>query len=181
MKKIFMVLTMTFLSIVNVMAKFADKNVLVVYYSVSGNTETVANKIHDLVGGDIFELETEKTYPSNYRELTREVKKEIENGVKPTLKNNVENIEKYDVIFLGSPCWWSTYAPVVATFLDENDLSDKTIIPFMTHGGSGMGRSEEDLKNAEPEAKILNGLAIYGSRVDSSDDEIKKFVDNINM
>lgn len=181
MKRIFIVLAMIFLGISNVMAKFANKNVLIVYYSMSGNTETVANKIHDLVGGDIFELETEKTYPSNYRELTREVKKEIENGVKPTLKNNVENIEKYDVIFLGSPCWWSTYAPVVATFLEENDLSDKTIIPFMTHGGSGMGRSEEDLKNAEPRAKILDGLAVYGSRVENSDNIVKEFLDNVKF
>ena len=181
MKKLFLILFSILLSMSGAEASIANKNILVVYYSISGNTEKLANKIHENVGGDIFKIETVKSYPSTYRELTEVAKKEINDGYKPELKNNVKNIEKYDVIFLGSPCWWGTYAPAISTFLEENDLSGKIIIPFMTHGGSGMGRSENDLRAAEPNATILSGLAVYGSRAASSDDNVKEFIDNIDL
>lgn len=156
------------------------KKVLVVYYSITGNTKEVAQKIKEVTGADIFEIQTFQTYPSNYKELTDQAKKEIQDGYKPDLKNDIDT-NQYDVIFIGSPCWWSTYAPAVSTFLANHNLAGKTIVPFMTHGGSGLGRSVSDMKKAAPNSTVLDGLAISGSSAKNSDREVKAFVNKLNL
>jgi len=158
-----------------------DKKILVVYYSLTGNTKVVAEEIKKDTGADIFELKTFQTYPDDYKEQTEQAKKEIQDGYKPDLVGEIKNIKQYDVIFVGSPCWWGTYAPAVSTFLASYDLSGKTIIPFMTHGGSGLGRSVSDMKKAAPKSTVLNGLAIRGSSANNSQAEVKKFVDSLNL
>lgn len=158
-----------------------DSKILVVYYSLSGNTEAVAKEIQKQTSADIFELETVMEYPSEYRAQTQQAKKEIEAGYKPELKNKIDNIEQYDVVFIGSPCWWSTYAPAVSTFLADYDLSGKILVPFMTHGGSGMGRSESDMKKAAPKSTVVDGLAIRGSRANDSEEEVKEFIDKLDL
>lgn len=80
---------------------------------------------------------------------------------KPPIKTKIEDIEKYDIIFVGTPNWWSTIAPPVATFLTQHNLSGKTIIPFITHGGGGQGRVVSDIKRLCPESKVLEPLSIY--------------------
>jgi len=105
----------------------------VVYFSRSGNTREIANQIHERVGGDIFEIQPEEPYPSNYDAVVKQAKQELESGYKPKLKAKIENIESYDVIFVGSPIWWGTIPAPVVTFLSEYDLSGKTIVPFCTH------------------------------------------------
>ena len=99
----------------------------------------------------------------------------------PDLKGKIDNIDQYNVIFIGSPCWWSTYAPAVSTFLASYNLSGKIIVPFMTHEGSGMGKSVSDMKKAAPKSTVLNGLAIRGSSANNSQTEVKKFVDGLNL
>lgn len=153
----------------------SDK-ILVVYFSHSGNTKLAAEKIHNLVGGDIFAIEPINAYPEEYRVITKQAKKEITEGFKPALKSKVDNIENYDVIFVGSPCWWSTIAPPVTTFLSENDLSGKTVIPFMTHGGSGLGRSVADIKTLLPAANVTEGQAFRGNDVKNANEEITVWV-----
>ena len=117
----------------------ATKKNLVVYFSHSGNTREVANQIQKNIGGDIFEIQSEVPYSDDYDTVVAQAKKKNENNHNPALKSKVKNIESYDTIFIGSPCWWSTVAPPVKTFLLEYDLSGKTIVPFMTHRGKRIG------------------------------------------
>lgn len=124
----------------------AGKRILIAYYSLSGNTREVAEAIQKELGGDMFEIETTEAYPDIYKELTEQAKREISAGYKPALKKNVENLEKYDIVFIGSPIWWGTIAPAVSSFLAANDLSGKTVIPFVTHSGGGVQNSFIDLQ-----------------------------------
>ena len=138
---------------------------LVVYYSRSGNTRAVAEAIHAAVGGDIVELQPVTPYPEAYRATTDQAKQELASGYKPPLKHRIGHIEAYDVVFVGSPNWWGTIAPPVMTFLTSADFSGKTIAPFVTHGGSRLGRAVEDIKKLCPKATVLPGLAVYGESV----------------
>lgn len=153
-----------------------DDKILVVYYSKSGNTKEIANQIHGIVGGDIFEIQPVVDYPQEYSQLTTLAKKEISEGYRPALKNKVENIQDYNIIFVGSPCWWSTIAPPVATFLSDNALSGKTIIPFMTHGGSGLGHSVEDIKKQLPNSTVSDGKAFVGKNARDSQADVTKWL-----
>ena len=92
-----------------------NKKILVAYYSYSGNTQKIANAIHEKVGGEIFEIKTEGSYPEEYRAMTQQAQKEIQSGFRPKLTTKVENIDQYDIIFIGSPNWWGTITPQVST------------------------------------------------------------------
>ena len=110
----------------------APNGILIAYYTHSGNTEEIANQIRELVGGDIFRIEPVKKYSRIYQEVLKESKVEIENDIKPPIVENVQEMGQYDMVFVGSPNWYSTIAPPVATFLSEHSLSGKMVIPFIT-------------------------------------------------
>ncbi|OGV51121.1 MAG: flavodoxin [Lentisphaerae bacterium GWF2_52_8] len=152
------------------------KKILIAYFSHSGNTREIAKQIQKLTGGDIFEIQVVKPYPNEYNAVVEQAKKEINSGYKPELKNKVEDIGKYDVIFIGSPNWWSTIAPPVTAFLSCYDFSGKTIVPFMTHGGGGFGHSINDIKKLCLKSSILDGHAFQGSDVKKAQDEVAKWV-----
>lgn len=116
----------------------AAPKILIAYYSYSGNTKEVAEAIHEKIGGDIFEIKTEGSYPEAYRPMTQQAKKEIQDGYRPKLTTSVADISQYDIVFLGSPNWWGTITPQVSSFLAAYNLSGKTVIPFVTHGGGGV-------------------------------------------
>jgi len=141
-----------------------------------GNTEVVAKKIEEITGGDLFEIDTVKTYPADYTETTQVAQTEKRQNARPELTKTVEDMNAYDVIYLGYPNWWGTFPMAVFTFLKSYDFSVKTIIPFCTHEGSGLGNSERDIKKICPEAKVLPGLAIRGGNVNSSDNMIKSWL-----
>ena len=155
--------------------------VLVAYFSHSGNTREVARQISEATGGDLFEIVPATPYPTEYRAVVDQGKKEIEAGVRPALKNLVGDLSQYDVIFVGSPCWWATIAPPVATFLTSCDLAGKTVVPFMTHEGSRMGRSEEDIRKLCAGATLLGGLPLRGGAVKDSRDVVRKWVQGLNL
>ena len=157
----------------------ATKKNLVVYFSHSGNTREVANQIQKNIGGDIFEIQSEVPYSDDYDTVVAQAKKEIENNHNPALKSKVKNIESYDTIFIGSPCWWSTVAPPVKTFLLEYDLSGKTIVPFMTHVGSGLGKSVDDISKMCSKSNVLEGLAVRGGSVKNSQNKIIEWLNKI--
>jgi len=136
-------------------------HILIIYYSWSGNTRKIAHIIQKEVGGDMVEIIPENPYPSSYNATVEQAKKEIKMDYKPPIKTKIEDIEKYDIIFVGTPNWWSTIAPPVVTFLTQHNLSGKTIIPFITHGGGGQGRVVSDIKRLCPESKVLEPLSIY--------------------
>lgn len=146
------------------MADFNNK-VLTIYYSHSGNTRKIANVIHQVADGDIVEIVPRDPYPNDYNTLVEQAKRELHSGYQPKLKDGVESVEPYDTIFVGSPNWWHTIAPPVITFLSDTDLSGKTIIPFITHGGGGLGRSALDIAVLCPNSTILKSLSVYGADV----------------
>ena len=141
-----------------------------------GNTATVANKIKELTNGDLFEIATAYSYPSDYLEATKVAKAELQSNARPKLSNSPKDINEYPVIFLGYPNWWGTFPMAVSTFLESYDFSDKTIIPFCTHEGSGLGTSEENIKRLCPNANVRRGIAIKGSAVANSEDDIKAWI-----
>jgi len=134
------------------------RNILVVFYSHSGVTKKVAEQIHAKVGGDIHEIVEQNPYPRDYNTVVEQAKREIAQGYRPPLKSEVTDLGKYDVIFIGSPNWWSTIALPVATFLTSADFTDKTVIPFITHGGGGLNRTVSDIKKLAQGATVLDGF-----------------------
>ncbi|WP_425057948.1 hypothetical protein SCACP_25260 [Sporomusa carbonis] len=139
-----------------------SKNILIVYYSHSSNTCKLAKLIAEETGGTLCELVPEKAYPGDYNTVVEQAKKEIQAGFRPELKTKVKDIPAYDTVFVGTPNWWSTIAPPVATFLDSYDLSGKTVVPFCTHGGGGSGHIETTVKKLCPDSAVLPLLSVYG-------------------
>lgn len=159
--------------------KLAD--LLIAYYSHSGNTQKIAEQIRELVGGTVFRIEPVEKYPRSYQEVLKVSKVEIENGIRPPLKEKVENIERFDTIFVGSPNWYSTIAPPVATFLSEHDLSGKSVIPFVTHGGGGVAHCITDIKKLIGNTTMLEGFVISGYRTGRVKQEIRNWLTQIQL
>lgn len=146
-----------------------------------GNTEIVAQKIQKLTGGDLFEIKTVKQYPEDYYKTTEMAKEEKRKNARPELANKLENISSYEMIFLGYPNWWGTMPMAVFTFLESYDFTGKTIAPFCTHEGSGLGSSEHDIKKLCPNANVLPGLAIRGSNVNQADKDIQNWLSKLGL
>jgi flavodoxin len=134
-----------------------------------------------MVGGDIFEIQSADPYPEDYNTVVEQAREELDSDYRPPLKKQVENLESYDMIYLGYPIWWGTYPMAVKTFLSENDFSGKTIAPFCTHGGSALGRSVTDLKKICPNSTVLTGLAITGTTVKNAQDKVSEWLKDIKL
>ena len=130
-----------------------------------GNTEVAAKMIREMTGGDLFHIEPVNAYPGDYSETTEVAKEELRTSARPKLIRELENFSSYDVIFLGYPNWWGTMPMPVYTFLEEYNFSGKTIVPFCTHEGSGLGRSVADIRKTCPKSTVMEGLAIRGGEV----------------
>lgn len=139
-----------------------DKKILIVYLSRTNNTKAIAEIIRQNVGGDLAALELEKPYPEDYKAIVEQVAKENESGFLPPLKTKIENIEKYDVVFVGFPTWGMQLPPPMKSFLSQYDLSGKTVIPFNTNAGYGIGSSFETIKELCPNSTILEGFSTKG-------------------
>ena len=160
-----------------------EKSILIAYFSQTGNTEMMAEEIQSQIGGDLFKIETAEDYPSSYTELTQVAQAEIENGERPELKQTVENIENYDVIFIGYPIWWHTTPAAVNSFLESYDLSGKTVVPFCTSGGSDIEETMEAVRNSCPNSNILEGMTISGSSssTDSGKEQIRNWLESLDI
>jgi len=141
-----------------------------------GNTEVIAHKIRELTGSDVFRIETIRTYPEDYTETTNVAREEQRQNDRPKLTDRVDNMDSFDVIYLGYPNWYGTMPMAVFTFLESYDFSGKTIIPYCTHEGSGMGSSERDIKKLCPKATVLPGLAIRGGSVGRADKDLSNWL-----
>ena len=150
----------------------ASLKILIAYYTRTGNTENFAKQIKNHIGGDLFRIEEANKYPLRYQDVLKVSKVEIDNQIKPPIKGLVENIDQYEIIFIGTPNWYGTMAPPVATFLSKHNLSEKKLIPFATHGGGGEQRCLTDISQMCSQSTVLQGLALYGSHSLSSDDRI---------
>ena len=145
-------------------------------YIEKGNTHIIADMIAEQTGSDTFEISTVTPYPDDYDECTAIVQQERNENARPELKESLDNLEDYDVIFIGYPIWWGDMPMAVYTFLESYDFSGKTIVPFCTHEGSGLSSTQESIEAICPDAEILDGLAIRGSVAQNSQDEAKEAV-----
>lgn len=159
----------------------AGDGILIAYFSKTGNTQTIANMIAEQTGGDLFKVETVVPYPEDYDETVDIARKEQDSDARPELSTHVEDMSQYDIIFLGYPNWWGTMPQAMFSFLEEYDFSGKTIIPFCTHGGSAMGRSEGDIADLVPEATLLEGLAVSGSGVNGAQDTVEEWLNGLGL
>ena len=154
-------------------ARNQEKNVLVVYFSRTGTTKTVAKNIKKMTGGTLFQIQTKKKYPSNYDKMLNTAQKEQDEKARPALKKKVKSMKKYDIILAGYPIWWGDAPMAVYSFLESYDLSGKTIIPFCTSGGTGIGGSVKNIKKVCKDAKVKTGLTAN----DASDKKIRKWLE----
>lgn len=144
-----------------------------------GNTEVAADIIQKLTGSDRFRIEQEKPYSSDYNECIAQAQRDQKNDIRPALKKFMECLDEYDVIYLGYPNYWSTMPMAVFTFLEHYDFNGKTIRPFCTHEGSGLGSSVRDIRKLCPGAKVEEGLAIRGGNVSRSEQDIKRWIQEV--
>lgn len=141
-----------------------ENKILVAYFSATGNTKKVADTISAITGGTLFEIEPVQPYSEadldGWNESARGTRESKDRSTRPEVKNKVDNMAQYDTIYLGFPIWWYTCPTIVNTFLEQYDLTGKTIIPFATSGGSGFGETEKDLKVSAPNAKFKPGKVL---------------------
>lgn len=156
------------------------KKALVVYFSESGNTRKLADAIQKQTGADIVEIKTVKPYPEDYNTLTDYAKKELQAGVKPELSTAIPDLSEYEIIYLGFPNWWSSVPMPVHTFADQSKLDGKTVAPFVTHGGGGLGHIESDLKKMLPNSKILKPFSAHGTRAGSVGGDVEKWLQGLS-
>ena len=128
-----------------------------------GNTAYLAEFIHNAVGGDLFEIETVKTYIEDHFKMIYEAQEELMNEVRPELKRFTDD-DDYDVVFLGYPNWWDTIPMPVVTFLEHYNWTGKTIVPFCTSGGAGLGTSVHDIQRYAKGATVKPGYHVTGSK-----------------
>ena len=176
----------------------ADANILIAYFSVPetdgtdtvagasrvlddgevvGNTQYIAQLIQQAAGGELFRIETVQEYPGSHDPLLEFAYNERAEDARPALATQIENLESYDVIFLGYPNWNSDLPMPLYTFLENNDLSGKTIIPFTTHGGSGFSRTISTIAELQPGANVVEqGLSISRNSVTDAQSDVENWV-----
>jgi flavodoxin len=151
----------------NKLTKEGENSAIVVDGKILGNNQFVGGIIAKALGADEFRIDTVKKYPIiDHRAFINEAEQELKKGVRPELKAEPKNLAQYDTVFLGYPIWWGDMPPAVYSFLEKNDLSDKTIIPFVTHGGSGLAGTVDTLTKMEPKSKVIqSALCIHRNDV----------------
>ncbi|WP_311969628.1 flavodoxin [Pseudomonas baltica] len=142
----------------------SGSRILVVYFSRSGNTRVIAGLIQRGLQADLFEISPSTPYPEDYLETVEQARKERDSGFEPALQTRIGDLADYDTVYLGFPIWGETAPPVVRSFLKTHDLTGKTLIPFITHGGYGLGDSHCVLKTHAPRAKLADGFVMEGEQ-----------------
>lgn len=152
---------------------------LVAYFSRSGNTRVVAGLIHRARDADLFEIKPARPYPDDYLETVEQARKERDGGHEPTLEAKVARMADYDTVFLGFPIWGETAPPVIRSFLSAHDLSNKTLIPFVTHGGYGLGNSQSVLASHAPKARRRDGFVMEADQERRTMDRVTGWLNGI--
>ena len=176
--------------------KESSGNVLVAYFSrrgenwqvgyiEKGNTEIVAEMIAEETNADLFAIQPVIPYPDEYSEMLEVSRRETSENARPAIKNTIADFDKYDVIFTGYPIWNGTCPMIIRTFIESYDFSGKTVIPFCTHAGSGLGSSVSVIRSQLESATVLNGLAVQGTTAQNNWEETKntvtKFIRDLNI
>lgn len=173
--KLFTILAVMIMTLISCGSKKAQK-VLVLYYSQTNNTKMVAAEIANRLDADIEQIEAVNPYDGDFQATIERCIQERNEGVTVDIQPVKSDLTKYDVIFIGYPVWFGTYAPPVITFLKNVDLSGKKIVPFCTFGSGGLESSVVSLKKAQPNAEILEGYGVRAARLDAVPQEIDQFL-----
>lgn len=152
---------------------------LVAVFSLSGNTLSVAERIRDMTGADLFRIETTNAYPDDYDQLTAQVQRENAEGFVPELAAAVPNWDEYGTVYLGHPIWWGHLPNVMRAFLLQHDLAGKAVAPFCTSGGSGIEGALADVRALYPEANLLESLALTRGSLPGALDEVRPWVEKL--
>ena len=154
---------------------------LIAYFSWSGNTEQLAQMIQAETGGELFEIAPATPYTEDYNTLLDVAQQEQADNARPELASQVENWDSYDTVFVGYPDWWSDAPMLIYSFLESYDWEGKTLIPFCTSGGSGFGRSLDNLPASAPGATILEGFHVNGSSVDGAAEDVATWLSGLGL
>ena len=164
------------------MTREEDNSAVVINGKVLGNTQYVAQLIQEMTGGDIFRILPQKPYPTNHRTLVDLAREEQEQDARPAIAGKIENLATYDTIFLGYPNWWGDMPMILYTFLEQHDLSGKTIIPFCTHGGSGFSRTIQTIQDKQPGATVIrDGYSLSRSRMERAPSGVAAWLTEIDL
>ncbi len=158
-----------------------SQKVLVVYFSHTGNTRTIAEYIHNAVNSDFVEIETVDTYTDDYDTLLAQIREEVATEYCPPLSTNIENITSYDVIFVGYPIWVETAAPPIRSFLTTHDLAGKTVVPFCTSGTSSAEASYRLVRSLCPQSTVLEGIQIRRGTYDTAYERVIAWLQEIGF
>ena len=180
-KAAFLLFAIVFLGVHMELQAQNQGRILIVYYSRTGNTRTVAEYIQQAVGGDFFEIETAVAYPNDYQSTADIAQRQQRENARPELASNVSNMNSYDIIFLGYPIWWGRMPMFFFTFLESHDLSGKTIIPFCTYGSSGVGQSAADIQRLAPGATVREAFGYRGANANNSRNDITAWLRRLGM
>ena len=164
-----------------VTSKKESSKVLVLYYSLTSNTQTVAQEIATRLNADIEEIALVEPYDTAFQATIDRCKADREKGILPEIKPLKLNVADYDTIFLGYPIWFGTYAPPIASLLDKVDLSGKWVMPFCTFGSGGLESSVKDLAEKQPNAKIMPGYGVRAARMDAVPKEVEQYLKSIGF
>ena len=165
----------------NNMTTEEDNSVVVINGQVLGNTQYMAQVIQETTGADIFRIEPVTPYPTDHSTLVSLASQEQSGSARPAIQGRVNNMDDYDVIFVGYPIWWSDMPMIMYTFFEQYDLSGKTVIPFSTHGGSSFAGTPTTIQRLEPEAKMLDGLTISRNNIQDARQQIVDWVNGLAL
>ena len=149
--------------------------------ALTGNTGVVADMIAQATGADLFSIRTVEQYPDTYDATIDQGQQEQSDGARPELATHLENLDSYDTIFLGFPNWWGDMPMAVYSFLDEVDLSGKTVIPFVTSGGSGFSNTISTIQQMEPQATVQEGLSIGASSATGAQQQVESWLSELGL
>ena len=141
-----------------------DSHILIAYFTRTNNTGTIAAHIAELTGGTLFRIETVEPYPEDYTECTQVAREQLENGTRPALSTTVEDMDQYDIIFVGCPVWWGDAPMPIWSFLesDDYDFAGKTVIPFCTYASTGRDATLQRIVDLTPDSNHLEGFGTSG-------------------
>lgn len=155
---------------------------VVVDEEILGNTQYIAQLIHQSVGGDLFEINTKQEYPGSHDPLLEFAFEEKEKHARPELAAHIDNFDEYDTIFIGYPNWNADLPMPLYSFFEEYDFSGKTVIPFVTHGGSGFSRTVDTIAELEPEATMIkDGLSLSRNNVAEAQNDVTNWIQSLNL
>ena len=157
-------------------------NILIAYFSFEGHTKQIAEEIYAQIGGDLFEITPEKPYTGTRNDLSGIASTELRENARPALSTHVNNMDQYDVVFVGYPCWWSNAPMAVFTFLEEYDFSGKTVVPFTSYGTSGWGNSIASIqKSVGDHATIAEGFSVQEDNMQNLSTRVAAWLQEIGV